>query len=163
MNVIVGIDPGVSGGATMLRGGGRVVTTVGFKPAWTQQEFNRTLRKLLRDAMRWNTGVPGFRDRMVFLELVGHIGRKDGRKGLFTFGRVDGIIRGTIMTLDLKVNEVTPMMWQSAMRCLTGGDKNVSKRRAAELWPDVKWTHATADSALIAEYGRRRITRGSLL
>jgi hypothetical protein len=41
------------------------------------------------------------------------------------------------------------------MRCLTKGDKNVSKARAQELFPALKITHATADALLIAEYGRR--------
>jgi hypothetical protein len=38
----------------------------------------------------------------------------------------------------------------------TKGDKNVSKRRAQELFPQLKVTHATADALLIAEYGRRQ-------
>jgi hypothetical protein len=41
------------------------------------------------------------------------------------------------------------------MQCLTGGDKNISKRRAQELFPSLKITHAVADALLIAEYGRR--------
>jgi hypothetical protein len=43
------------------------------------------------------------------------------------------------------------------MGCLTGGDKNVSKNRALELFPEVdevkKITHATADALLIGKYG----------
>jgi len=38
---------------------------------------------------------------------------------------------------------------------MTGGDKNVSKRRAQELFPEIKITHAIADALLIAEYARR--------
>jgi hypothetical protein len=41
------------------------------------------------------------------------------------------------------------------MSCLTKGDKNVTKSRAQELFPEVKVTHAIADALLIAEYGRR--------
>jgi hypothetical protein len=50
---------------------------------------------------------------------------------------------------------VSPAMWQRAMGCLSGGDKNVTKRKAQELFPDLYITHATADALLIAEYGRR--------
>ncbi len=50
---------------------------------------------------------------------------------------------------------VRPQKWQQVMGCMTGGKKNVSKQRALELFPSVKWTHAKADSALICEYGRR--------
>jgi hypothetical protein len=41
------------------------------------------------------------------------------------------------------------------MGCLTKGDKNVSKRKAQELFPSTKVTHAIADSMLIAAYGRK--------
>ena len=47
------------------------------------------------------------------------------------------------------------MRWQKYLGCLTKGDKNVSKAKAQELFPDLKITHAIADSLLIAEYGRR--------
>jgi hypothetical protein len=53
---------------------------------------------------------------------------------------------------------VRPAAWQKALGCLTGGDKNVSKRRAQELFPQLKVTHATADALLIAYYGTKQIT-----
>ena len=50
---------------------------------------------------------------------------------------------------------VRPQQWQKSLGCLTKGDKNVTKRKAQELFPMMKVTHATADALLIAEYGRR--------
>jgi hypothetical protein len=38
---------------------------------------------------------------------------------------------------------------------MSAGNKNVTKTRAAQLFPGVKMTHAIADALLIAEYGRR--------
>jgi hypothetical protein len=38
---------------------------------------------------------------------------------------------------------------------MSKGDKNVTKRRAQQLFPQLKVTHAIADALLIAEYGRR--------
>ena len=35
-----------------------------------------------------------------------------------------------------------------------GGDKNVTKRKAQELWPNIKITHAFADALLLGEFGR---------
>lgn len=52
-------------------------------------------------------------------------------------------------------DEVAPVKWQTAMQCRTGGDKNISKRRASELFPGVRLTHAIADALLLAEYARR--------
>jgi hypothetical protein len=37
---------------------------------------------------------------------------------------------------------------------MTRGDKNVSKRRAQEIFPMIKVTHSVADALLIAEYNR---------
>jgi hypothetical protein len=74
----------------------------------------------------------------------------------FTFGRGYGALRMALTMFDLHFEEVTPRQWQKAMACLTGGDKNVSKRRAQELFPALTITHAIADALLIAEFSRRR-------
>lgn len=143
----LGIDPGVSGGLTILHESGTSLLPLGFDPKWTHAEFIAVLcEAICRSDVH----------KSVALEKVGFI-RGDGGKGAFTFGRVDGLIRGAILACGRSIVEVTPMMWQGSMRCLTGGDKNVTKRKAQELWPHHKWTHKTADSALIAEWHRRRI------
>ena len=41
------------------------------------------------------------------------------------------------------------------MKCLTKGDKNVSKRKAQELFPGLKITHKIADALVLAKYGQR--------
>jgi hypothetical protein len=51
---------------------------------------------------------------------------------------------------------VRPQVWQKELGCLTKGDKNISKRKAQELFPSMKVTHATADSLLIATYGTKQ-------
>ena len=81
---------------------------------------------------------------------------KQGNVSSFTFGERYGFLRGLMMGLRIRYEYVTPQKWQKALGCLTHGDKNVSKAAAQRLWPKLKWTHATADAALIAEYGRRR-------
>jgi hypothetical protein len=74
----------------------------------------------------------------------------------FTFGRSFGFLRGVLTASKIPYDEVTPATWQREMKCLTKGDKNVSKARAQQLWPTVKITHANADSLLLAEYCRRK-------
>lgn len=164
LRAVMGVDPGVDGGATILDSSGAVLVTLAFRPAWTHSEFNANLRAMVGHLAAVNVGVPYAALNAVALERVGYIGRredgsKDGGKGAFTFGRVDGIIRGTLLSCNFRPNEVLPMHWQQELGCLTGGDKNVSKRRAKCFWPSVDWTHNTADSALIAEWLRRRNTR----
>jgi len=50
---------------------------------------------------------------------------------------------------------IAPGVWQRNMGCLSGGDKKVTYRKAQELFPKIRITHAIADACLIAEYARR--------
>jgi hypothetical protein len=90
--------------------------------------------------------------RLVYMEKVGYM-PTDGGQGAFTFGTVNGLIRGALHALGCPPRDVMPLAWQSRLNCVTGGNKNVSKRRALDLYPDVKVTHAVADALLIARYG----------
>jgi hypothetical protein len=56
----------------------------------------------------------------------------------------------------LPFERVRPQVWQKTMQCMSKGDKNVTKRRAQELFPDIKVTHATADGLLIMSYGLKQ-------
>ena len=83
---------------------------------------------------------------------------KKGRMGAtsaFSFGRGFGGLLMALAAAQIPYERVTPGVWQKAMKCLTKGDKNVSKRRAQELFPSLSITHATADALLIAEHCRR--------
>lgn len=149
MIATMAVDPGVDGGLAVLRGDGTVAHLRGFKPSMTHKE--------LVDAVLLGLEILALEgSREVFVELVGYM-PTDGGQGANTFGRVDGLIRGAILARGYKPQDAYPQRWQAALECMTGGNKNISKRKAQELWPQEKWTHATADAALIAEYGRRRL------
>ena len=77
-----------------------------------------------------------------------------GVKSAFTFGNGFGHIEMALTAAGIPFERIRPQVWQKAMGCMTKGDKNVSKRKAQELFPSLKITHATADALLIAEYGR---------
>lgn len=149
MIAVLGIDPGVDGGLALLRGDGTVAHLRAFKPSMTHAELIDALRLGLKLLALENS-------RAVFMEKVGHM-TGDGGQGSNTFGRVDGLLRGGVLMAGYKPTDTYPQQWQAALECMTGGNKNVSKRKAIELWPNEKWTHAVADAALIAEFGRRRM------
>jgi len=92
---------------------------------------------------------------VAYMEKV-HSMPKQGNVSSFTFGERYGFLRGLMTGLRIRYEYVTPQKWQKTLGCLTHGDKNISKAAAQRLWPKLKWTHATADAALIAEYGRRK-------
>jgi Holliday junction resolvasome RuvABC endonuclease subunit len=78
-----------------------------------------------------------------------------GVTSAFTFGRGFGVLRMALIAAGIAFEEVSPSVWQKYLRCLTRGDKNVTKQKAQELFPSLKITHAIADALLIAECARR--------
>ena len=149
MSAVTAFDPGVSGGLVVMRLSGEVAYIRGFAGLRTQKELVAVVKVAAGLMMRYEA-------RSCYAEKVG-FKKGDGGKGANTFGRVDGLLRGAALALDLDLFDVSPMMWQSRMGCLTGGNKNVSKNRALVLWPHLakEITHQTADALLIAEYGRQ--------
>lgn len=144
MSAIIGIDPGQSGGITLISNAVR---------ASKMPETERDLWELLmgfRDLGELDCG-----DVKAYLEKVGPM-PKQGVTSVWTFGQGYGALRMALVGLAIPFETVTPQKWQKALGCMSGGDKNVTKAKAQELFPAHKWTHATADSALIAEYGRRQ-------
>ena len=138
MKRYIGVDPGKSGAIAVLNSS-EVAT---FK-------FNNTERDI------WGffedmTVQPSF----AVIEKV-HSMPKQGVKSSFTFGQSYGFLRGLLIACEIPFEEVTPRKWQQCMGCLSKGDKNVTKSKAQELFPEVKITHAIADALLIAEYARR--------
>lgn len=137
--VVIGIDPGQSGGIVLL--------TSDWILPHKMPETERDIVDLMEE-----TKPP----RFAFIELV-HSMPRQGVASSFKFGRGYGFLRGVLSALSIPFEDVTPQKWQKELRCLTKGDKNVSRSAAQRLWPEIKWTHATADAALIAEYGRRHL------
>ena len=153
-NVYGGIDPGASGGIAYISEDGTLLKA--NKAGETEAD---TASLLL---------FPGLVD--VTLEKV-HVmpavdwkarpcpvcgGRKTirGANALGSFMQNYGFLRGLLIGMKIRFDEVPPATWQRYMHCLTHGDKNVSKAKAQQLFPGAKVTHATADAILIAEFGR---------
>lgn len=139
MTYYLGIDPGKSGGWAMIREHGGACQTI--------KSGTCNIKELQTFLCDWK---PAF----AMLEYVSS-SPQQGVRSAFTFGQSYGQIEAILVCCGIPFDRVTPKKWQAAMQCLSGGDKNVTKRRAQELFPDVKVTHAIADALLLAEYCRR--------
>jgi hypothetical protein len=149
--IFIGIDPGKTGGLAALDSDGSIVALT--KMPDTEAEILRWLRAC------GPLSVHGTAVRAVLEKVAGglHAG-KQGRMGVssaFTFGAGYGGLRMALVASGVPFDEAIPATWQKAMQCRSGGDKNVTKRRAQELFPLVQVAHATADALLLAEYARR--------
>jgi crossover junction endodeoxyribonuclease RuvC len=145
----IGIDPGQSGGiAWIIHSTWDKSTTAGAcKIPATDHDTWSTIKALSTEG---NRGVESF----AVLEKV-HSMPKQGVASTFKFGTSYGMLRAFLIASEIPFEEVTPNKWQRAMSCQTGGDKNVTKAKAQEMFPHIKMTHAIADALLIADYCRR--------
>lgn len=135
---ILGVDPGASGGFALITG-----SRTGAA-CWPMPETERDIFELIA-----NSGA-----QHICIEAV-HSMPKQGVASSFKFGRNYGFLRACIIASGVPFENVSPQRWQKALNCLTGGDKNVSKSKAQQLYPHVKITHAVADALLIATYCSR--------
>ena len=142
----IGIDPGQSGGIAWHEDGEMRVE----KMPETISDLWRLIDSIVDGwGMIYRLG-----QTKAYIEQV-HSMPGQGVASSFKFGRGYGNLEMALTAANIPFERVTPQKWQKAMGCMTKGDKNVSKRKAQELFPSLKITHATADATLIAEYGRR--------
>jgi crossover junction endodeoxyribonuclease RuvC len=140
--LIIGIDPGKSGGVAWVCDG------------WSEplaEKMPETVHEVV--ALFERIADEGEQIKC-YLEKV-HSMPKQGVTSVFTFGRGLGNLEGILAALKIPFEWVTPQAWQKRIGCMSKGDKNVTKAKAAELFPRTRFTHATADCSLICEYGRR--------
>jgi crossover junction endodeoxyribonuclease RuvC len=136
--VFIGIDPGLSGGIAIIE--------EGSIRAVNMPDTERDVWDLIHSLPRLYS--------MAMIEKV-HSMKGNGVASSFKFGMGYGALRMALVASGIPFEDVTPQKWQKALGCLSGGDKNVTKQRAQSLFPQLKITHKTADSLLIAEYARR--------
>ena len=141
----LGIDPGESGAAVLIKSGKSKteVERIFIFKGKSIFEIGVAI-----DDMEWNIASCA-------LEQL-HAYPKRGSIGNFKLGRHYGMLQAFLTACEIVYEDVLPRVWQKALGCLTGGNKNVTKKKAQELFPDVKVTHAIADALLLAEYARRK-------
>jgi hypothetical protein len=144
--ITIGIDPGKNGGIAWISDGKPCVEKM---PETIQDLWD--LIESIGYRHPWEAGPKP----KAYIESV-HSSPQMGVKSAFTFGNGFGHLEMALTAAGIPFERVRPQAWQKAMGCMTGGDKNISKRRAQELFPSLKITHSTADALLIAHYGTKQ-------
>lgn len=139
----VGIDNGSTGGIAVLLENGAV---------WRVEAMPRTEVDLLTLLSIVGQGSPC--GAFAVLEHAQAF-PKMGVSSAFNYGKGYGAMIMALTSAEIPFDIVVPRKWQAALSCLSGGDKNVTKRRAQQLFPSTTVTHAIADALLMAEYCRR--------
>lgn len=135
---IVAIDPGYS------NGGIATINTAGIAGAIKMPQSESEIREYFKSLYHPQTRY--------IMEAV-HASPQQGASTGFKFGEHFGYMKGVLPFIFQGGLLISPQKWQAALNCRTGGDKNISKARAQELFPDIKVTLATADALCLAYYG----------
>lgn len=143
----IGIDPGANGGIAWISDGKACVEKM--------PDSLQDLWDLICDITSYPKSSIDGRSYKAYIEQVSSSPQM-GVVSSFSFGRGYGNLEMALTAARIPFERVRPQVWQKALGCMTKGDKNVSKRKAQELFPDRKVTHATADALLIAYYGTKQ-------
>lgn len=151
MTVFVGIDPGVNGGLAALQGGQVVLvqknldahTVVGFIQACADLDGGALPSVAIEAVPKWCGEERFAKHAMTGSAMATMFG---------TFQLAVGVCVG----MGIEPTLLTPVKWQNLVECRnrerleTTPWKNKLKRRAEELYPDVKLTLWNCDAVLIA-------------
>jgi len=145
--ITIGIDPGSNGGIAWMTSDGKACV----------EKMPDSLQDLWELVESIGFEAPDFTPYQIkaYIEQVSSSPQM-GVVSAFSFGRGYGNLEMALTAARIPFERVRPQVWQKALGCMTKGDKNVSKRKAQELFPDRKVTHATADALLIAYYGTKQ-------
>ena len=145
--IIMGVDPGASGGIVAIHDSfiveGMVLKKFSLREQWAWIYYRKS------------------GEIKAYLEAV-HSMPRDGVRSAFSFGRSYGNLEAFLVAAEIPFERVTPSVWQKEFGLIKRkGEthtekKNRHKSLAQEMFPSVKVTHAVADALLIAEYGRRQ-------
>lgn len=162
MSIVLGIDPGKSGGFAL----------VNVYPAY-ENDLNSTpfIDRNLLTTGSMSKGTPydvsckiaefaQQADFVVIEQVGGHIGIKQTGASMFTFGWWTGMAHTAASLGNSDVRQIIPQKWQSDIG-FPGGTKklcgNFWKKRlflkAKELYPKYKFSQQVADAVLIATWG----------
>jgi Holliday junction resolvasome RuvABC endonuclease subunit len=149
--IYIGIDPGSSGAIAVLDE--RVTSTpLGIMTFPLKDKNERELLDFLEAWRVVNTTYA----------VLEHVWSTPGQGGAFAFGRNVGWLQMALTSTRVPFDLVLPRAWQKALdvRYPQGATdtekKNITKRRATQLFPSITITHAIADALLIAEHCRRQ-------
>lgn len=147
---VIGIDPGMNGGISVLNADGSVVNV--SKMPQTMQD----IYEYLKEVADGNT--------VCYLEAVGFGIPGQSSKATATFARHNGHLEMALLALGIPTNTVTPAKWMKYFQLGKSSDysktewKNKLKSKAQQLFPQLgkQITLATSDAILLSEYGRKQ-------
>ena len=151
MSGILGVDPGLTGALALHRDGEWILLDMPIAGDAKRREINgpelcRFLREHQPDHayLEYAAARPG-----------------QGVSSMFKFGVSYGATKMALAACGVPYTIVIPMKWKPAVGIQTGADKEASRLRALQLFPDLaaylsrKKDHARADAMLLTYFGMK--------
>jgi crossover junction endodeoxyribonuclease RuvC len=148
---ILGIDPGLSGALALWHGGQWWLLDMPIAGDAKRRELNGPI------LCSW------LRERALDHAFVEYAAARPGQgvSSTFKFGVSYGATKMALAACNVPYTTVTPAKWKPAVGIQTGADKEMSRLRALQLFPDLaaylsrKRDHARADAMLLAYFGMK--------
>ena len=152
--IIIGIDPGVSGGISILEN--KKVIEVYDMPTMIDGKKNK---RQVNGAQVANIIKEKLGDNKETVVVVEHVNAMPGQgvTSMFNFGQSFGVIKGICSALSLPIYFVRPTKWKRHFN-LIKTNKDASRTKAIEIYPGIshkisrKKDSNKADAILIARY-----------
>jgi crossover junction endodeoxyribonuclease RuvC len=156
MNLILGVDPGLSGALALYDVQGQLLAEVFDMP--TVDAGVGSKRVVDESTLAWRIDACAKRIKHAFVEKVGAMPGQ-GVTSMFSFGCSYGIVRGIIAANFIPITLVTPQSWKKALG--VPASKDGARARASQLLPAASpnWSRVKddgrAEASLIALYGAK--------
>jgi crossover junction endodeoxyribonuclease RuvC len=150
----IGIDPGLDGAIAVIDGPAQHFMDTPTAQVGTKREMDaHAATRLLKSLCQG-------KDCFVAVEKV-HAMPGQGVTSMFSFGRGYGTWLGILAALGIPHNTVAPQTWKKVMLADGGKEKDASRVKAMQLYPQIadqlsrKKDHGRADALLMAAWAQR--------
>lgn len=163
MTLILGVDPGLSGGLAFYYVEAETIE-VHDMPIHMLARNGKAKREI--DAYGLARLIDSHKSEPITKAYIERVGAmpKQGVSSVFSFGKSTGIALGVVAANFIPIEEVSPLKWKQAAG-LTGKGKDASRALAARLFPRQSGlfsrakNEGLAEATLIAVYGARKHER----
>jgi len=152
-NIIIGIDPGIEPAIAAVDNDGRLLGCMRIQKVGNEMNISG-FQKYIQSFCSIE------KHQHVYIEKAQAMPGQ-GVVSMFNYGKSFGTILGVLTAMGIPYTLVAPQTWKKTMLAdMDRSDKNSSRLRAMQLWPDKaeffkrKSDQHIAEAALIAEHGR---------
>jgi hypothetical protein len=168
VNIIIGIDNGISGGLVAISAHHGLIIAASTMPS----QKHRTRNEVdIQAAHSWICSVTNHQpDQATY--IIEEPNNSRNASTAYSVAASFHALRGYLEAYRADVRRITPQSWQKAMlgKVPAGETKAYALAKAREIWPDETWLatprskvphEGIVDAFLIAEHGRRHILKNN--